>query len=72
MNRLFRVQHRKVNAGQYYLRLNKLIQADSAVEALYLASGNTLLVESSLVNMESAVVERLVDGAQDTWFAVRE
>lgn len=72
MNRVFRVQHSKVNSGQIHLLQNKLVQAATAVEALFVASGNALQFDSTFISLDTASVERLVDGSRDRWCAMRE
>jgi hypothetical protein len=72
MNRLFRVQHKKVNSGQIHLLQNRIVPAATAVEALFVASRNALQYNSTFISLDTATVERLVDGAKDLWCAVRE
>lgn len=72
MNRLFRVQHSKVNSGQIHMLQNKVVPAATAVEALFVASRNALQFDSTFISLDAATVERLVNGAKDMWSAVRE
>jgi hypothetical protein len=70
MQRLYRVLHQRHSAGELRLLENKLVPAASPVEALFIASGNSMPFESTFLSTNSATVERIVDGMKDIWQAI--
>src|SRR5437660_1041840 len=71
MSRAYRVQHNRQTYAGTQLIQNQIVRADSAQEALFIASKGTLTYENfAFLSRETAVVRRdTTQDSKDIWIA---